>query len=61
MSPSKCSSILECSKVRIILEGEGATEQMINDVNSVCAICLGPDSYRNGQVSSKGLSYKLSH
>ena len=61
MSPGKCSSILECPKVLVILEGEGATEQMINEVNSVCSICLGPDSYRNSSVTVKGLSYKLSH
>ncbi len=47
--------------MRIILEGNGATQQMINEVNSVCSICLGPDSYRNSRAAVKGLSYKLSH
>jgi len=61
MSPRKCSSILECVKVRIIIEEEGAVKQMINDVNSVCAVCPGPNSFQNSKVLAKGLSNKLSH
>jgi hypothetical protein len=60
MSPSKCPSILECHKVRIILEQDGFVEQMVNEVNSVCSICLGPNSYEYSQVLANGVTHKLS-
>ena len=61
MSPSKCPSILECHEVRIILERDGFMEQMVNEVNTVCSICLGPDSYKDSKASVKVFSRKLSH
>ena len=55
MTPTKCPLVFECPKVWQILE-RYPTQQSIKKVNSMCAVCSGPEFYGNSRSLSKRYS-----
>jgi len=61
MISNGCPSLFKCHKIRGVLDRDGSVEQMVNEVNAICGICLGPRSFSTGKTPSLKPFPSLAH
>jgi len=49
MTFGKCPLLMQCTKALSHIEKQTASKQMVNKIDSVCAVCYVPEFYGYGK------------